>query len=147
MRSTLKVSCPEPVSDSVLVARQGGDAGPPSSSCVPPTGKVLIIGGSIANFTNVAATFKVNEVHRDTGPDRRNAAQIETFAFLSFCVAASSLRASSGPSGTTRVLSRKTRLPSLFDGVAPTIRRGSGSWGKWVSFIDLIWMVYNYTCV
>ena len=25
-----------------------------------PSGKVLIIGGGIANFTNVAATFKVN---------------------------------------------------------------------------------------
>lgn len=25
----------------------------------PNTGKILIIGGSIANFTNVAATFKV----------------------------------------------------------------------------------------
>jgi succinyl-CoA synthetase beta subunit len=25
-----------------------------------PTGKILIIGGGIANFTNVAATFKVN---------------------------------------------------------------------------------------
>lgn len=30
-----------------------------NTSCLPPAGKVLIIGGSIANFTNVAATFKV----------------------------------------------------------------------------------------
>lgn len=29
---------------------------------LPPTGKVLIIGGSIANFTNVAATFKVEHI-------------------------------------------------------------------------------------
>lgn len=29
----------------------------------PNTGKILIIGGSIANFTNVAATFKVTS-HR-----------------------------------------------------------------------------------
>lgn len=28
-----------------------------------PTGKVLIIGGSIANFTNVAATFKVKNIN------------------------------------------------------------------------------------
>ncbi len=27
-----------------------------------PEGKVLIIGGGIANFTNVAATFKVSDV-------------------------------------------------------------------------------------
>ena len=26
-----------------------------------PSGKILIIGGSIANFTNVAATFKVSD--------------------------------------------------------------------------------------
>lgn len=26
-----------------------------------PSGKILIIGGSIANFTNVAATFKVGD--------------------------------------------------------------------------------------
>ena len=37
---------------------------PPSAECIldmflSPVGKVLIIGGSIANFTNVAATFKV----------------------------------------------------------------------------------------
>ena len=28
--------------------------------CVLFTGKILIIGGGIANFTNVSATFKVN---------------------------------------------------------------------------------------
>lgn len=27
-----------------------------------PSGKILIIGGSIANFTNVAATFKVSTI-------------------------------------------------------------------------------------
>ena len=30
-------------------------------NCVLYTGKVLIIGGGIANFTNVAATFKVGD--------------------------------------------------------------------------------------
>jgi ATP citrate (pro-S)-lyase len=28
-----------------------------------PDGKILIIGGGIANFTNVAATFKVSYIH------------------------------------------------------------------------------------
>ena len=31
--------------------------------CVLFTGKILIIGGGIANFTNVSATFKVNFSH------------------------------------------------------------------------------------
>ena len=31
--------------------------------CVLLTGKILIIGGGIANFTNVSATFKVNFSH------------------------------------------------------------------------------------
>ena len=31
--------------------------------CVLFTGKILIIGGGIANFTNVSATFKVNFIH------------------------------------------------------------------------------------
>ena len=31
--------------------------------CVLLTGKILIIGGGIANFTNVSATFKVNFNH------------------------------------------------------------------------------------
>lgn len=29
-----------------------------------PKGKVLIVGGSIANFTNVAATFKVFKINK-----------------------------------------------------------------------------------
>jgi len=33
-----------------------------SCSCMLCVGKVLIIGGGIANFTNVAATFKVRTV-------------------------------------------------------------------------------------
>ena len=32
-------------------------------------GKVLIIGGGIANFTNVAATFKVSMEHSHQGSD------------------------------------------------------------------------------
>ena len=32
-------------------------------------GKVLIIGGGIANFTNVAATFKVSMEHSYQGSD------------------------------------------------------------------------------
>ena len=38
------------------------------------TGKILIIGGGIANFTNVSATFKVN----------RNTVLLSMTSFLSF---------------------------------------------------------------
>lgn len=107
------------------------------------TGKVLIIGGSIANFTNVAATFKVYGmlccIHNTC---RLNVKLFNEHTFVS-------ARGLFALSKTIRCRWRSMRSPFLFVVEALTIRKDSGWWGKLVcsSFFTLHWFIPRFSYV